>query len=375
MLGKFVNKIHHGDCLELFKNIPDNSVDVTFADPPFNLKKNYSSYRDSLEFQEYLDWCEMWISEMVRVTKPTGSIFLHNIPKWLTYYATYLNKLSYFKHWIAWDAPTAPMGKSLQPAHYGILFYTKKEKGAKIYELRHPHKRDRKLGYLLKDYGGKKDGLHPFGPLVSDVWTDIHRIKHNTKRDPHPCQLPIHLLDRIILMTSDEGDIILDPFSGTGTTAISAKRLGRKYIGFEIDKKYVEISRQKLERTLPNFKLGESWVSFYLNDIVTIRNNDWNNLAKYFYIPNPLRNIDFERVKLIDKKLIPKEPDIEKDIFENKSKITEKPSKINGKKIIEIESPTLSQAHLQVAQAKLKTKPAEEPDFSNAQTEIYAAKK
>jgi hypothetical protein len=112
-----------------------------------------------------------------------------------------------------------------------------------------------------------------------------------------------------------------------------------------------------------------------LNDIVTIRNNDWNNLAKYFYIPNPLRNIDFERVKLIDKKLIPKEPDIEKDVFENKSKITEKPSKINGKKIIEIESPTLSQAHLQVAQAKLKTKPAEEPDFSNAQTEIYAAKK
>lgn len=375
MIETFTNKILQGDCLELFKNIPDNSVDVTFADPPFNLKKNYTSYGDSLEFQEYLDWCEMWISEMVRVTKPTGSIFLHNIPKWLTYYATYLNKFANFKHWIAWDAPTAPMGKSLQPAHYGILFYTKEAKGAKIYELRHPHKRDRKQGYLWKDYGGKKDQLHPFGPLVSDVWTDIHRIKHNTKRDPHPCQLPIHLMDRLILMTTDENDIILDPFSGTGTTAISAKRLGRKYIGFELDKKYVEISRQKLERTLPNFKIGESWVSFYLNDIVTIRNNDWNNLAKYFSIPNPLRNIDFERVKLIDKKLIPKEPDIEKDVFENESKITEKQSKINGKKIIEVESPTLSQAHLQVAQANLKPKPAKELAFSNAQTEIYAAKK
>ena len=212
MLSNYINKITQGDCLELLKNIPDNSVDITFADPPFNLKKKYNGYKDSLEFQEYLDWCEHWISEMVRVTKPTGSIFLHNIPKWLTYYTTYLNKLAHFKHWISWEAPTSPMGKSLQPSHYGILFYTKKIKDSKIYELRHPHKRDRKQGFLLKDYGGKKNGLHPFGPLISDVWTDIHRIKHNKNRDAHPCQLPIHLLDRIILMTTDENDIVLDPF-------------------------------------------------------------------------------------------------------------------------------------------------------------------
>ncbi|GAB4451845.1 MAG: site-specific DNA-methyltransferase [Bacteroidia bacterium] len=333
MIEKYINNIHYGDCLDLFKDIPDNSIDVTFADPPFNLKKNYNSYQDHLEFQEYLNWCEKWISEMVRVTKPTGAIFIHNIPKWLTYYATYLNKIAYFKHWISWEAPTAPMGKSLQPSHYGILYYTKTNKGSKFYELRHPHKRDRKSGYLLKDYGGKKDKLHPFGPLVSDVWTDIHRIKHNKKRDPHPCQLPIHLMDRLILMTSDENDIILDPFSGTGTTAISAKRLGRKYIGFEIDKNYVEISEKKLEKTEPNFKIGESWVSFYLNDIVTIRDRDWNNLAKYFYIPKSLKNIEFERVKLIDKKLIPKENSNEKYDYENEIKITAKPSEINEENI------------------------------------------
>jgi site-specific DNA-methyltransferase (adenine-specific) len=297
MLDKYLNKITQGDCLELFKDIPDNSVDVTFADPPFNLKKNYSSYKDSLEFQEYLDWCEKWISEMVRVTKPTGSIFVHNIPKWLTYYATFLNKHAHFKHWIAWDAPTAPMGKSLQPAHYGILFYTKEPKGSKIYELRYPHKRDRKQGYLWKDYGGKKDLLHPFGPLVSDVWTDIHRIKHNSKRDPHPCQLPIHLMDRLILLTTDEGDIVLDPFSGTGTTAVAAKRLGRQFIGFELE--------HKLNQTLPNFRIGNNWVSFYLNDIVTIKDKDWPDLSQYFSIPNPLRNIDFEKVELLDKKWIP----------------------------------------------------------------------
>jgi len=309
MITNYTDKIFQGDCLELFQVIPDNSVDMTFADPPFNLKKNYTTYKDSLEFQEYLEWCEKWIFEMVRITKPTGSIFLHNIPKWLTFYATYLNKFANFKHWISWDAPTSPMGKSLQPAHYGILFYTKKAKGTKIYELRYPHKRDRKQGFLLKDYGGKKDLLHPYGPLVSDVWTDIHRIKHNTKRDIHPCQLPIHLLDRLILLTTDENDVILDPFMGTGTTAISAKRLGRKYIGFEIDPEYVEISKQKLILTNPNFRIGDKqnyfWVSVYLNEIITIRNNDWKNLSQYFYVPKTLRAVDFEKIRIKNKRLIP----------------------------------------------------------------------
>ena len=330
-IEQYTNQIIQGDCLELFKNIPDNSVDMTFADPPFNLKKKYTSYNDSLEFQEYLNWCEQWIYEMVRVTKPTGSIFLHNIPKWLTYYATFLNKFAHFKHWISWDAPTAPMGKSLQPAHYGILFYGKKEKGTKIYELRYPHKRDRKQGFLLKDYGGKKDKLHPFGPLVSDVWTDIHRIKHNKKRDPHPCQLPIHLLDRLILLSTDENDIVLDPFSGTGTTAISAKRLGRNYIGFELDKEYVEISRKKLEAVEPNYKLGKSWVSFYLNDVVTIRNNDWEDLKKYFIVPEPMKTIDFNKTKLIDKKLIPKEKEVVYEVIDIFKVDT---LKTNGKKKI-----------------------------------------
>lgn len=293
-----INTIYLGDCLELFKSVPDESIDVTFADPPFNLKKNYKSYTDQLEFKEYLEWCEAWISEMVRVTKPTGSIFLHNIPKWLTYYASFLNEKACFKHWISWDAPTAPMGKSLQPAHYGILFYTKKEKGAKINELRYPHKRDRKQGYLLKDYGGKKKQLHPFGPLVSDVWADIHRIKHSKKRDPHPCQLPIHLLERIVLLSTDEGDTILDPFSGTGTTAIAAKRLGRNYIGLELDEEYKKIAEEKLSQINFNSKVGNSWVSIYNNNVVTIRHKDWSDLKEHFCIPDDMKEIDYVKIAL-----------------------------------------------------------------------------
>lgn len=300
MLDDFLNQITNGDCLELFKKIPDESVDVTFADPPFNLKKKYKSTKDSLELQEYLDWCENWIAEMVRVTKPTGSIFVHNIPKWLTYYAAYLNKIADFKHWISWDAPTAPMGKSLQPNHYGILFYAKEIKQNKFYELRYPHKRCRKCGYLHKDYGGKKGLLHPFGSLISDVWTDIHRVKHNKYRDEHPCQLPIHLLERIVLMSSDVGDIVLDPFSGTGTTALAAKRLGRNFIGFEFDKTYAEIAANKLAQEEANSKIGDVWLSFHLNEAVTIRNEDWEKLAENYLIPEPIVKID--NTKIVQRK-------------------------------------------------------------------------
>lgn len=303
-MEKFINKILNGDSLELFKEIPDNSIDITFADPPFNLKKKYNGYKDSLEFEEYLNWCELWIKEMVRVTRPTGSIFLHNIPKWLTYYSSILNKYATFRHWISWDAPTAPMGKSLQPSHYGILYYVKDIKQAKFYELRYPHKRCRKCGYLLKDYGGKKQGLHPFGPLLSDVWSDIHRIKHNKYRDEHPCQLPIHLLERIILMSTDESDVALDPFMGTGTTAIASKRLGRKFVGFELDDKYVTIANHKLKYEQPNSKLGEYWISFFLKDIVSLRDIDWKGLSKYYLLPQNNREIDHTQVEFIDKKKI-----------------------------------------------------------------------
>ncbi len=298
-MDNFINKIINGDCIEILRSIPDNSIDMTFADPPFNLRKKYNNYKDSLEFQKYLEWSDTWIYELVRVTKPSGSIFVHNIPKWLTFFAASLNKYAFFKHWIAWDAPTAPMGKSLQPSHYGILFYSKSPLSNKVYELRKPHERDRKSNYLLKDYGGKKAGLHPFGPLISDVWTDIHRIKHRKYRDDHPCQLPIPLLERLILMTTDAKEIVLDPFMGTGTTAVAAKKLGRNFVGIEIDPLYVEISEKNVSNVQSDSRIGNAWVSFYLNEVRTLRNIDWNYLSNYFELPTNNKDIDFFKIKLI----------------------------------------------------------------------------
>lgn len=243
-----LNKILCGDAIQEMRKIPADSINMTFADPPFNLNKKYGNYKDRKNDKDYIKWCEQWLSEMVRITKPTGSILVHNIPKWLIYYANHLNKIATFKHWIAWDSMSMPLGKSLLPAHYGILFYTKIPKGFKFHELRSPHKKCRTCKEMIKDYGGKKKQINPHGTLLSDVWADIHRIRHNARRDAHPCQLPEPLLERLILMTTDEGDVVLDPFIGAGTTALAAKRLGRDYIGIDIDSKYKKIVSDKIRK-------------------------------------------------------------------------------------------------------------------------------
>ena len=272
------NKILTGDALEIMKKIPSNSIDMTFADPPFNLSKSYNVYRDDKESMDYEKWCQKWLFQMVRITKPTGSIFVHNIPKWLTYHASYLNKIALFRHWIAWDAMGAPMGKTLLPSHYGILYYVK-SKDFKFHDLRWPHQRCRSCGELLADYGGKKEMIHPFGTLLSDVWTDIHRIRHTKRRDAHPNQLPIPLLERLILMATDEGDVVLDPFIGTGTTSIAAKRLGRNYIGIDLDPAYIKIATEKTDAQTKS-KINGAYVSMYLDKIQTIRDEDYESVSK-----------------------------------------------------------------------------------------------
>ncbi len=279
ILSCIIKNIIEGDAIEIMKRIPDGCIDMTFADPPFNLKKTYNHYGDDKEFDQYLAWCKDWIHEMVRITKPSGSIFIHNIPKWLTFFTSYLNQEAQFRHWIAWNAMGAPLGKTLLPNHYGILWYVKSEK-FKFYDVRSPHSRCRTCNELLADYGGKKDLMHPYGTLISDFWTDIHRIRHNIRRDKHPCQLPEPLLERLILMTTDEDDIVLDPFIGTGTTAIAAKKLGRKYIGIDIDKEYVNISNRKLDDVYQT-KIGDFYVSIFLDRIVTLREKDYERIKGY----------------------------------------------------------------------------------------------
>lgn len=280
-MENLINKIHCGDCLKLFPKVPDDSVDVVFSDSPFNLEKDYKTYDDKLTESKYMDWCENWILECYRILRPGGSLFLHNIPKWLIKYCCILDGRFDFRHWICWDAPTSPMGKSLQPSHYGILYYTKPGDDITFHEIRRDNERCRECKVLKKDYGGKKDTIPPFGPLIGDVWSDIHRLKHPKYRNNHPCQLPVTLIERILLMSSDVGQIVLDPFMGTGTTAVAAKRLDRQFLGFELAADYVEMGTSRVNRqTIPS-KIGDNYISCFNGQIVTARHEDIQEGKEY----------------------------------------------------------------------------------------------
>ena len=218
---------------------------MVFADPPYNLDKSYNIYEDEKERQEYLNWCNAWLDETIRILKPSGSLYLLNLPRWAMYHASYLNQKLYFQNWIVWDALSEPRGM-IMPAHYALLFYTRHPTHFTFnYEAVSPI--DARF-YCLRQScirARKQRGEDEKEPLT-DIWWDIHRLKHRRDRDFHPCQLPNALLERIILLSTNPGDIVVDALAGTGTTAIVAAKLGRRYVAIDLDPAYVEIIRQKL---------------------------------------------------------------------------------------------------------------------------------
>lgn len=256
-----------GDCIKVMDNLskkyPDGIFDLVFADPPYNLSKNYKIYDDELADQEYVEWCNRWIKLCVKLTKPTGSIFLLNIPKWALAHAVTLNKIAYLQNWIVWDALSTPKGK-IMPAHYALLYYTKSPKvytynndiklDSPEYCLRSSCIKNRKNVTLpLIGLSGKLSSVQQNHTVpISDIWWDVFRIKHKKNRDNHPCQLPDKLMDRIINIFSNEGDMVFDPFAGAGTTAIRAKINKRLYTTIEIDPLYKGITEKKLQELQAN---------------------------------------------------------------------------------------------------------------------------
>lgn len=274
MVRRLTNKVYPIDCIEFMRNIPDGSIQLVFADPPFNVNKKYLSYDDKLSSEEYWSWTSTWLHECVRILRDDGSLFLYNIPRHLIHSVAILNEIAMFRHWIAWDSVGKPLGPTLQPSHYGILFYSKTD-NVKYYDVRAPHKVCRHCHGYLKDYGGKEHLRHKFGTLVSDVWNDLHRNRHASKRiDNHPCQLPVHLLERILLIGSDSGDVVFDPFCGGGSMAVAARQLKRRYIGTEIDPHYAEVSQQKYDEAKETKVKDNVYASIHLGKVVTIRDID-----------------------------------------------------------------------------------------------------
>jgi site-specific DNA-methyltransferase (adenine-specific) len=231
-----LGELYQGDCLDLLRRIEEASVDLIFADPPFNLGKDYGKkINDHLGDKEYLAWCQAWINASVTVLKDGGAFYLYNLPKWNVELGHYLSLAGLtFRHWIAVDIKMSlPIPGRLYPSHYSLLYYTKgKPKTFKRPRL--PIPVCRHCGGDIKDYGGHRNKLHPDGINLSDVWFDIPPVRHRSTKRRGANELSAKLLQRVLEISSEVGDLIFDPFGGSGTTYFVAEQMKRRWIGTEL---------------------------------------------------------------------------------------------------------------------------------------------
>jgi site-specific DNA-methyltransferase (adenine-specific) len=232
-----LGKMYRNDCVSVLSTIDNDTVDLIFADPPFNLDKIYpSEMDDNIKTEKYIHWCQEWLMECIRVLKPGGSIFLWNLPKWNASLTEFLNGYLTFRNWIGVDIKySLPIKGRLYPSHYSLLYYVKGDRPNTFNPDRLQMQTCGKCYSEIKDYGGYKNKMNPLGINLTDIWTDISPVRHaKYKRRQGSNELSLKLLDRIIEMSSSEGDLVFDPFGGAGTTYMAAELKNRRWIGSEI---------------------------------------------------------------------------------------------------------------------------------------------
>ena len=243
----------HGDCLEIFKKYDDDTFDCIFADPPYFLSNNgftcHSGKRVSVNKGKWdsskgidsdFEFHKAWLLECKRVLKPTGTIWISG-----TYHSIYLcgsilQILGFhLLNDICWFKPNAPPNLSCRyfTSSHETLIWAKKDKKSK-------HCFNYKL---MKNGKWLHDNLKKPKMQMRTVWSMTSPKKEEKKFGKHPAQKPVELLKRIILASTKEGDLVLDPFCGSGTTGVAACELNRRFVGIDIEKKYLDIAVKRLK--------------------------------------------------------------------------------------------------------------------------------
>ena len=246
--------LYLADSIELMNQIPENSVDMIFADPPYNLSNggftvhagkrvsvHKGNWDESKGVAADFEFHVKWIEACHRILKPEGTLWVsgtyHSI-----YQCGYAIQLLGFKilNDIAWFKPNASpnlSGRYFTASHETLIWARKSEKAKHIYNYQ-----DMKNG----DWH-EKDFIKKEGKQMRSVWAIGTPRPDEKKFGKHPTQKPIALLDRVVLSSTNKGDVILDPFVGSSTTGIVASIHGRKFIGIDLEKKYLELSKKRFE--------------------------------------------------------------------------------------------------------------------------------
>lgn len=236
------------DCLDLLRSIPQESVDLIIADPPyFEIIGEKWDHQWKSE-EEYLAWCREWVRECVRVLRPNGALYVWGTTKTDTFLRFKLNVLGtmpemHYRNWVIWSYDWGGRTKKTWPRkHEDCLMYSK---GPDVRWYPESIEVPRKLKKNMRTGEDFKGGKVP-----TDVW---EQNNHTTSREYcgwHPTQKPIALLERMILAHTLAGDTVLDPFSGSGSTAVAALRNGRNFIGSEASPEYHEKSVSRIAELL-----------------------------------------------------------------------------------------------------------------------------
>ncbi len=252
------NQIYNLDCFDFLSKIDDNSINLAVIDPPYNMNKaDWDTFKSQ---QAFLDFTYKWIDALLPKLKQDGSLYIFNTPFNSAFVMQYLvSRGMFFQNWITWDKRDG-MGASKRKYSNGqetILFFTKSNKHIFNYnDIRVPYESTERIQHasekgILKN--GKRWFPNPKGRFCGEVWhitSERHKQKVNGKvqKMGHLTPKPFDLVERIIKASSNKGDLILDCFVGSGTTAFVAKRLGRNFICTDKDKKYVALAKKNLEK-------------------------------------------------------------------------------------------------------------------------------
>lgn len=250
------NKIYHMDCLEFLDQLDNDSIDLIIADPPYNMDKAEWDSFDSHD--SFLEFSYQWLDKAILKLNKNGSLYVFNTPFNSAFLCQYLvSKGLVFQNWITWDKRDG-MGSAKRRYSTGqetILFFTKSRNHTFNYDdIRVPYESTERINHA-KEKGILKNGKrwfpNPNGRLCGEVWhfsSQRHKAKVNGKvmKLNHITPKPHDLIERIISASSNQGDLVMDCFMGSGTTAIAAKSLQRNFIGCDQDERYVNFATELL---------------------------------------------------------------------------------------------------------------------------------